>query len=252
MAGFWVCIPARRASSRLPNKPLADLGGRPMVLRVADLASQSGADRVVVATDDREIQSVVTSAGFEARLTAAHHPTGTDRLAELAQQLEADPGQLLVNLQGDEPFLPSDLLGRVAQALAADPGASVATAVTPITDPTELTSPHVVKAVLSRQGRALYFSRAAIPHCRETIPPDFLAYRHLGLYAYRAGPLADFGRWPQPLSERSEHLEQLRWLDQGHAIAALILQEPLPAGIDTPEDLQKAQAAFHLYCQLDD
>lgn len=217
-----------------------------MVVRVAELAARSGATRVVIATDDSEIQSVCLTAGFEAMITGAHHPTGTDRLAELAHQLGAAEDQILVNLQGDEPFLPPGLLARVAERLAEDPQASVATAVTPIRDPAEIQSPHVVKAMVNRQGRAITFSRATIPYCRDEQPTDYEALRHLGLYAYRAGPLAAFGGWPQPLSERCEHLEQLRWLDQGHQIAVLFLDEPLPPGIDTPEDLARAQATFHL------
>jgi len=221
-----------------------------MILRTAEVATQSGAQRVVIATDDVEILSVVQSAGFEAFMTSPHHTSGTDRLAELAERLEAPDHQVLVNLQGDEPLMPPEVLRQVAQRLLSEPEASVATAVTAIHDPQELTSPHAVKAVINANGHALYFSRAPIPFAREhhaagltALPPSpFTALRHLGIYAFRAGPLRAFSGWGPCMLETTEQLEQLRWLFHGHLICTITLPTAPPPGIDTPEDLARAQA----------
>lgn len=244
-----------------------------MVLWVASAALQSGASRVIVATDDQAICDTVSRAiedprralppdlpattavrpRLEVLLTRPDHPTGTDRLAEVVRQTQAPEHQIIVNLQGDEPLMPPALLARVAQRLAHDPQASVATAACAITEPQEIFSPHVVKLVCDQAGRALYFSRAPIPFWRDgwssaspaekyAAPPDRKAYfRHLGLYAYRAGPLQAFSQWsPSPLEE-IEKLEQLRWLHYGRAIAVEWLDQAPPAGVDTPQDLAQVR-----------
>lgn len=269
-----------------------------MVLWTAAAGLQSGATRVVVATDDTEIfdrvmqaaedaaagrpalprpPSLVTpprsdhAAGptassappshpphLEATLTRADHPTGTDRLAEVAQRYAAEPQQVIVNLQGDEPLMPPGLLAQVAHRLAQDPSASVATAVCPISDAHEVFSPHVVKVVCSAEGRALYFSRAPIPFWRDQwsagpgstgearLPADAPYLRHLGLYAYRAGPLQEYSRWPESPLEPIEKLEQLRWLHHGHSITVEWLAAPPPAGVDTAEDLASVRQLLSL------
>ena len=248
---FWVLIPARRASTRLPDKPLADIGGAPMIVRVAQAAARSGASRIAVATDDTEIASVVTDAGFDTVLTAAHHQSGTDRLAQACRELGAPADQIVVNLQGDEPLMPPEVLSQIAAALQKNAWASVSTAVTPVQDLHEFHNPNAVKAVLASDGRALYFSRAPIPYQREAalsqpgpIPRYSTAHRHLGLYGFRAGLLSAFVAWgPSPL-EQTEQLEQLRWLEHGHAICAVVLPTAPPAGVDTPEDLQRVRAVW--------
>jgi len=248
---FWVLIPARRASSRLPDKPLADIAGQPMILRVAEVAARSGATRVAVATDDAQIAAVVERAGFDAVMTETHHQSGTDRLAEACSRLAAPADQLVVNLQGDEPLMPAETLGRIAQALSRHPWASVSTAVTPIHSLDEFHNPSAVKAVVSGRGEALYFSRAPIPYLRQPaleqpgpLPHEPRALRHLGLYGFRAGLLPGFVQWcPSPL-ERTEQLEQLRWLEHGHSICVVELESPPPAGVDTPEDLERVRAVW--------
>ncbi|MFZ9811795.1 MAG: 3-deoxy-manno-octulosonate cytidylyltransferase [Burkholderiaceae bacterium] len=262
---FWVCIPARRGSTRLPDKPLADLCGWPMVLWVASVALQSGALRVIVATDDQEIFETVSRAAeggglglppafagatprLEVMLTASDHPTGTDRLAEVARQARATDDQIIVNLQGDEPLMPPQLLAGVALQLAHDPQAAVATAACPIREAQEIFSPHVVKLVCDQKGRALYFSRAPIPFCRDgwSATTGGAFFRHLGLYAYRAGPLQAYSQWaPSPLEE-IEKLEQLRWLHYGQAITVRWLAEAPPAGVDTVEDLARVREVLSL------
>jgi 3-deoxy-manno-octulosonate cytidylyltransferase (CMP-KDO synthetase) len=249
---FWVLIPARRSSSRLPNKPLADIAGKPMVVRVAERAAQSGARRIAVATDDTEIAQTVRSAGFDAVMTSADHQSGTDRLAQACELLGATAEQVVVNLQGDEPLMPPDALGQIAAVLTRHAWASVATAVTPIHEREEFLNPNAVKAVLGHEGRALYFSRAPVPYLRTpaldqpgplpTVPP---AYRHLGLYGYRAGLLEAFVRWGPSALEQAEQLEQLRWLEHGHAIGAIVLKTPPPPGVDTPQDLERVRAAWN-------
>jgi 3-deoxy-manno-octulosonate cytidylyltransferase (CMP-KDO synthetase) len=263
-----------------------------MVLWVAAAALRSGASRVIVATDDQAICDTVARAikdprgelppdppttehcqkpaqsapaapaatttaatrpPLEVLLTRPDHPTGTDRLAEVVRQTQAPEHQIIVNLQGDEPLMPPELLARVARRLSDDPQASVATAACAITDPQEIFSPHVVKLVCDQSGRALYFSRAPIPFWRDgwssgsaaeenTVPADRAwFFRHLGLYAYRAGPLQAYSQWsPSPLEE-IEKLEQLRWLHHGQAIAVEWLNEAPPAGVDTPQDLAQVR-----------
>ena len=253
---FWVVIPARRASTRLPNKPLADIHGRPMIVRVAEQATKSGASKVVVATDDQEIVSVVTAHGFEAVLTRADHPSGTDRIAEVCQRMQARSEQLIVNVQGDEPMMDPQLVAAVAERLANEPRASVSTAAAPLLDDESLTSPHVVKVVCNEQGHALYFSRAPIPYHRDqwptlqslsvasVSPQANPMMRHLGIYGFRAGALSEFVTWPSAPIERLEQLEQLRWLWKGRLIAVHLAAASPHGGVDTPEDLDRVRALW--------
>jgi 3-deoxy-manno-octulosonate cytidylyltransferase (CMP-KDO synthetase) len=232
---FVVIIPARYASSRFPGKPLADLGGRPMVVRVAERAKQSGAAAVHVATDDERIARAVRSAGFSVVMTRADHASGTDRLAEAARALRLADGEVVVNVQGDEPLIAPALIRAVAARLETDRSASMATACHAIHDQQQAASPHVVKVVLDGKGDALYFSRSRIPYPREG---DALCYRHAGIYAYRAHFLQQFAALaPAPL-ERTEALEQLRALWHGHRVAVVVSDAEIPPGVDTPEDLE--------------
>ena len=248
---FTVLIPARYASTRLPGKPLADIGGKPMIVRVAERARQSGARRVVVATDDARIADAVRGHGVEAILTRADHPTGTDRLAEAAAALELAADETVVNVQGDEPLLDPALMRQTAELLAAHPDASIATACHPISNAQEAFNPNVVKVTLDARGYALYFSRATIPWARDafaadrsTIPAGLPLYRHYGLYAYRAGYLRAFpALGPAPI-ERFEALEQLRALWHGHRIVVAIAPGTPAPGVDTAEDLARVRALF--------
>ena len=224
-----------------------------MVVRVAEQAKRSGAERIIIATDCPEILDRVTCEGFEARLTRADHPSGTDRIAEIVMQLQAEPEQIIVNVQGDEPFIDPRLIGEVAQALDKDPSASVSTAASPIGDRELMGNPNIVKVVTSSRGHALYFSRAPIPFQRD-LWPNLAAIsavkerplaaglmRHIGIYAYRASGLETFVTWPSCPIEQSEQLEQLRWLWNGHTIAVHPTAEMPHGGIDTPEDLVEAR-----------
>jgi len=235
MARFAAIVPARYASTRFPGKPLADLGGKPMVVRVCERARDSGADPVCVATDDQRIAQAVRQHGFEARMTRAEHASGTERIAEAAAQLGLADEAIVVNVQGDEPLIAPQLIAKVAATLERNPQASVATACHPIHDAAEFASPNVVKAVLNAKGEALYFSRAAIPHPRSGAPQ---ALRHVGIYAYRVGFLKCYALLaPSPL-EVAEQLEQLRVLWHGYRIATVIEEGRIPPGVDTPADLQ--------------
>jgi len=247
---YTAIIPARFASTRLPGKPLADIGGKPMVVRVAERARAAGATRVVVATDDARIVAAVEAQGFEACLTRGDHPTGTDRIAEAAQQLRLADETIVVNVQGDEPLLAPELIRAMAALLAARRDAAIATACHPITDPAEAWNPNVVKVVRDAQGYALYFSRATIPWAREAfaagraLPEGLPLYRHYGLYAYRVAFLRAFpGLAASPL-ERFEVLEQLRALWHGYRIAVEVTTGTPAPGVDTPEDLQRVRAIF--------
>ena len=255
---FVALIPARLASTRLPDKPLADIGGQPMVVRVAERAAASGARLVAVATDSEHIAGRVRAAGFSAVLTRADHPSGTDRLAEAAAQLQLDDSDIVVNVQGDEPMVPPALIAAVAARLASSADCAIATAAHPITSATEFRNPNVVKVVTDSQGRALTFSRAPIPHERDATPaastdalPQALTahglpLRHIGLYAYRAGFLARFPLLkPAPL-EQIESLEQLRALWHGFRIAVHIAEHAPPAGVDTLADLERIRALWSI------
>ncbi len=230
-----VLIPARFASSRFPGKPLADIGGKPMVVRVCERAAQSGAAAVAVATDDGRIRDAVERAGYRAILTRADHPSGTDRVAEAAAALGLGPDEVVVNVQGDEPLIPPQLVREVAAMLGSHAEADVATACHPVHDAASLDNPNVVKVVLDARGYALYFSRARIPYPREA---GGAWLRHAGIYGYRMGFLQRFpGLAPSPL-EQAEALEQLRVLWHGYRIAVAVHAGDIPPGVDTPQDLE--------------
>jgi 3-deoxy-manno-octulosonate cytidylyltransferase (CMP-KDO synthetase) len=239
---FLVVIPARLGSMRLPRKPLADISGKPMVIWVAERAQQSLAQSVVVATDSPEIQAACDAHRIECLLTSPDHPTGTDRIAEVAQLLKLSPNTLVVNVQGDEPLIPPELINQVAQTLAEHSACAISTIAVPITDLSEITNPNVVKVVVNRSGEAMYFSRAAIPFARD---PDATAkithLRHLGIYAYRADFLQAYTRLDPSPPEQAEALEQLRALWNGYHIAVHTASEAPPAGVDTPEDLERVR-----------
>jgi 3-deoxy-manno-octulosonate cytidylyltransferase (CMP-KDO synthetase) len=241
---FSVLIPARLASTRLPDKPLADIGGLPMVVRVAQRAQASAAGLVVVAADDERIVAACAAHGVRALLTRADHASGSDRLAEACALLGLDGDERVVNVQGDEPLIDPRLIDRCAALLAANADCDMATAAHPITDLQEYLDPNVVKVVLDAQGRALYFSRAPIPWRRDGGPalPSPAPLRHVGLYAYRAGFLRRFPSLAPADVERTEALEQLRALWHGHRIAVLVSDEAPGLGVDTPEDLQRVRA----------
>lgn len=245
---FIAVIPARLQSSRLPGKPLADLGGLPMVVRVAQQAQASGASQVIVAADDARIVTACQQYGVLARLTSSAHTSGTDRLAEVVAALDLADEAVVVNVQGDEPLIPPDLINQVAQTLLGDPDCSIATCAHPITALSEIFNPHVVKVVCDRKGRALLFSRAAIPWGRDSYPAEPLRHdappvlRHIGLYAYRASFLRQFPRLTSPPLENFEALEQLRALWHGYRIAVHVTHEAPAGGVDTPADLARVRA----------
>ena len=237
---FLVVIPARLGSTRLPRKPLADLGGKPMVVRVAERAKQSNAQSVVVATDSAEIQAACDEHRIECLLTSPDHPTGTDRIAEVAQLLKLPANALVVNVQGDEPLIPAELINQVAQTLADNTNCAISTVATPIIDHAEIDNPNVVKVVLNRTQEALYFSRAPIPFVRDqNADIKITNLRHLGIYAYRADFLQAYTRLEPAPPEQAEALEQLRVLWNGYRIAVHIAPKAPPAGVDTPEDLER-------------
>lgn len=233
---FTVVIPARYASTRFPGKPLADIGGTPMVVRVCERAAQSGAAAVHVATDDERIAAAVRAHGHAVIMTRADHATGTDRIAEAARHLGLADDEVVVNVQGDEPLIPPALIAQVADALAQRPAASVSTACHPIHDAASMENPNVVKVVLDRQGYALYFSRSRIPCPRNG--QATLCYRHAGIYGYRAGFLAAYAGLQESPLERAESLEQLRVLWHGYRIAVAVSEQDVPPGVDTPQDLE--------------
>ena len=239
---FLVVIPARLGSTRLPRKPLADIAGVPMVVRVAQQAKKSLAHSVVVATDSTEIQAACDEHRIECLLTSADHPTGTDRLAEVAQLLKLPNHALIVNVQGDEPLIPPELINQVAQTLAEHTQCAISTVAVPIRDVAEIQNPNVVKVVLNRSGEALYFSRAPIPFVRDPQMETKAEHlRHLGIYAYRAEFLQAFTRLEPAPPEQAEALEQLRALWNGYRIAVHIAPTAPPAGVDTPEDLERVR-----------
>jgi len=241
VTSFAAVIPARYASTRFPGKPLADLGGKPMVVRVCERARASGADPVCVATDDARIADAVRKHGFDARMTRAGHASGTERIAEAAVQLGLADEAIVVNVQGDEPLIAPQLIAKVAATLERNPQASVATACHPIHDAAEFASPNVVKAVLNAKGEALYFSRAGIPHPRSGAPQ---ALRHVGIYAYRVGFLKRYASLAPSALEATEQLEQLRVLWHGEHIAVHLADHAPGPGVDTPEDLARVRALF--------
>jgi len=230
---FHVVIPARYASTRFPGKPLADIGGKPMVVRVCERAAKSGAASVHVATDDERIAQAVRAAGHSALMTRADHASGTDRLAEAAGQLKLKDSEIVVNVQGDEPLMAPSLIGRVAELLDKRTHAVVSTACHALHG--SLDNPHIVKVVLDHEGYALYFSRARIPYPREQ---GGAWYRHAGIYAYRVGFLKQFSSLEHSPLEKTEALEQLRVLWHGFRIAVAISETEIAPGVDTPQDLE--------------
>ncbi len=247
---YTVLIPARLASTRLPDKPLADIGGVPMVVRVAQRAEQSGAAQVVVAADSERIADACSRHGVRVVLTRADHPSGSDRLAEACEHLGLERDDLVVNVQGDEPLIDPALVDAVAQLLRDRPQASMSTAAHPIASLEDFSNPNVVKVVLQADGLALYFSRAPIPWWRDGFAqgvqalPQPAPLRHIGIYGYRAGFLRAFPNMPPAPVESCEALEQLRALWHGHRIAVHISDAAPGAGVDTPEDLERVRALF--------
>jgi 3-deoxy-manno-octulosonate cytidylyltransferase (CMP-KDO synthetase) len=246
---FTVIIPARLASTRLPNKPLADLGGKPMVVRVAERAFDAGAARIIVATDHADIAAACAGHGIEACMTRADHPSGTDRIAEVAASIGLAPDAVVVNLQGDEPLIDPQLLAACASRIG--PEVPMATCAHPILDAADAFNPNVVKVVLDKRDRALYFSRATIPwhrdafaQTRDLLPAGYAPLRHIGLYAYSNAFLQAYPRLePAPL-ESIEALEQLRVLWHGYPIAVHVAASAPQAGVDTPEDLARVRRHF--------
>ena len=246
--GFTVVIPARMASSRLPNKPLADIAGLPMVVRVAQRALQSLASQVVVAADDARIVQACKDHGIQALLTRQDHASGSDRLAEACQLLGLADDAVVVNVQGDEPLMLPVLINEVAHLLTERPEASMSTAAHAITSLTEFCNPNVVKVVIDARNMALYFSRAPIPWWRDgqtasglTALPSPAPLRHIGIYGYRVGFLALFPSLPPAPIETMESLEQLRAMWHGHRIAVHVTPDVPGPGVDTPEDLERVR-----------
>lgn len=245
---FTVVIPARYASSRFPGKPLADIGGKPMVVHVAERARKSGAAEVLVATDHPAIADAVTRHGFEAVMTRRNHASGTDRIAEVAAKKRYGGKHIVINVQGDEPLIAPALIRQVAASLAAHRDAQIATACHPLRDARDLANPNIVKVALDNAGYALYFSRAPIPYARDAfargiraVPKMLPAYRHLGIYAYRCAFLHAFNRLRPARIEQFEALEQLRALAHGYRICVAITRSAPAPGIDTPRDLQQVR-----------
>jgi 3-deoxy-manno-octulosonate cytidylyltransferase (CMP-KDO synthetase) len=248
---FSVIIPARYASTRLPGKPLLDIGGKPMLQRVYEQATGSGANRVVIATDDARIKTAAGGFGAEVVMTSSEHTTGTDRLAEAVKLLKLHDDEIIVNVQGDEPLMPGRCISQVAEALHMHGDAQISTLCVPITSSDELFDYHVVKVVRDADGYALYFSRAPIPwdrdefaHPERNLAIDGLWFRHVGLYGYVAGFLETYTRWPSCIMEQRESLEQLRVLWHGGRIIVVEAAVPPGQGVDTAADLEKVRRFF--------
>jgi 3-deoxy-manno-octulosonate cytidylyltransferase (CMP-KDO synthetase) len=245
---FKVVIPARFASGRLPGKPLLDIAGKPMIIRVAEQAAKSGAEEVVIATDHTGILNVATQHGYKAVMTREDHTSGTDRIAEVSQQMHWPDGTIVINVQGDEPLIDPKLIQEVAQNLASNPEAAVATACHPILDATAMLNPNIVKVVIDINGHALYFSRAAIPYARDTLAVDSASssnmpfYRHIGIYGYRTEFLKVYASLAPAALEKIESLEQLRVLWHGYTISVAISNSAPASGVDTQEDLDQVRS----------
>ncbi len=248
---FTVVIPARHDSTRLARKMLADLGGKPLVIHTADRARDSGALEVIIATDSKEIAAAVKQYGHTAALTRADHASGTDRIAEVAVQRNYPDDHIVVNVQGDEPLIPPAVIAAVAHNLAERTSAAVSTACCRIEDAHEFANPAIVKVALDRDGYALYFSRAPIPFARDAfaagitaLPPGLPAWRHIGIYGFRAGFLRSYAQLALSPLEKFESLEQLRVLWHGHRISVVITADAPPPGVDTAHDLERVRAAL--------
>ena len=240
---YQVVIPARYGSTRLPGKPLVDIAGKPMIVRVAEQALMSKATAVVVATDDRRVVDALGGSGAEAMLTRSDHRSGSDRVMEVVDAKGWPDDAIVVNVQGDEPLIPPVVIDQVAALI--DDECEVATLGEPITEPADVFDPNIVKVVVDGRGRALYFSRAPIPWHRDGFgdgPPMRIGTvwrRHIGIYAYRAGALRAFVSYPPSPLEELEALEQLRLMDHDHAIAVAEAKSPVPGGVDTPADVDR-------------
>lgn len=251
---FHAIIPARYGATRLPGKPLLNIAGKAMIQHVYERAQESGADKVIVATDDERIESAVKEFGGEVCITADSHCSGTDRITEVTEKYGFSAEQIVVNLQGDEPLMPPAVIKQVAENLEKNTGASMATVCAKIITAAELFDPHIVKVVKDVHDMAIYFSRASIPWDRdafasttEVLPERSKHYRHIGIYAYRVGFLRQYIQWPQCDLEKMESLEQLRAIWHGHKIhVAQAVEVPL-AGVDTEKDLELVRA--HLTVQ---
>ncbi|RDX35029.1 3-deoxy-manno-octulosonate cytidylyltransferase [Kangiella sp. HD9-110m-PIT-SAG06] len=246
---FSVVIPARFASTRLPGKPLAMIGDKPMIQHVYERARLSGAEKVVVATDDPRIEQAVKNFGGNVCMTREDHVSGSDRLAEVCSKLEFKDDAIVVNVQGDEPFISPENISQVAENLAQHPDCVMSTLSTPITEDDEVFNPNVVKVVSSAEGKALYFSRAAIPWQRgsferNSVKVQQFCQRHIGIYGYRAGFLGQYVELPPADIERLESLEQLRVLANGYHIHVEAAQEVPGLGVDTKEDLEAANLYY--------
>ena len=244
MTDFTVAIPARFASTRLPGKPLLPIGGKPMLQHVAERALAAGAREVVVATDDARIAEALHLPGVRVCMTSPEHASGTDRLAECARALAWPDDAVIVNLQGDEPFAPADGIRQVA-ALLVRSGLDMATLAAPVRDWAQFLDPNAVKVLADAAGRALYFTRAPAPWPRDAVGQvPATALRHIGIYAYRAGFLKRFSALPPSPLERCESLEQLRALENGFGIAVAPALAEFPPGVDTQEDLARAERTW--------
>lgn len=258
MTAFHVVIPARFASTRLPGKPLLDIAGKPMVIRVAEQAAQSGAQEIYIATDHQPILEVAIANGFNACMTRVDHVSGTDRIAEVVAQHGWSDDTIVVNVQGDEPLIPPALIRAVAEHLHQHPECAIATAAHAIHDEASLRNANIVKTVLDKNGNALYFSRAPIPYPRDLfaaasgtakalahdLTHDLPVLRHIGIYAYRVSFLRAYSQLAPCALEHFEALEQLRALYHGYKIGVTIAADAPPAGVDTPADLELARALF--------
>ncbi len=250
---FKVVIPARYASTRLPGKPLLNIAGKPMIAHVCERAREADADEIIVATDDDRIFQTVSDLGIKAVMTRPDHQSGTERIAEVAQQCGWDEDQIIVNLQGDEPLIPPAYIREVAAALAGQKQAGIATLAAEIKDHEEIFNPNAVKVVLNNAGYALYFSRAPIPWERDRFtatggkPSGRMPYlRHIGMYAYTVDFLNRYCLWDASLLESVESLEQLRILWHGEAVLVKTVDKTPDAGVDTKEDLMRVEQVFYL------
>lgn len=243
MTDFCIVIPARWQSSRLPGKPLLDIAGKPLLLRVCEQAQNANATQLVVATDDQRICDAVKSWGYEVVMTAVEHESGSDRVAEVANVMGWSDEQIIVNVQGDEPLIDPRAIQQVATNLANNPQAGIATLASPLSEPSELADPNAVKVVKDNQGMALYFSRAPIPWCRDSGSGNLQqARRHIGIYAYRAGALRQITKLPVADIEKSESLEQLRAMAAGIRIHVEDACADTGPGVDTQADLLSVAA----------
>jgi 3-deoxy-manno-octulosonate cytidylyltransferase (CMP-KDO synthetase) len=243
---FKVVIPARYASTRLPGKPLLDIAGKPMVIRVAEQAQKSQANEVVIATDFEKIMTVAGEHGFNAVMTSIDHVSGTDRIAEVVHKMAWDDDAIVVNVQGDEPLIDPQLINEVALTLAHSRDAVMATACHPIHDEESFLNPNIVKVVLNTHGNAMYFSRAPIPYPRdEQYKQRLSAHRHIGIYAYRVGFLKQYASLSVTALEQIESLEQLRVLYHGYAIAVTITEHAPASGVDTQADLEMVRRLYN-------